>query len=169
MWRTSLAVMAVSLTVAGCGENVSSSPDLAAAGAHFLLVEEPAEVTGILDYREAKTELAEVALLGKIGGGNPTWSPDSAMFLVSDPSHEVASDDQHQCKDGNCPFCKGKSGAEQAQAVVMLTDENGEVPAVDARKLLPLEEGQMVVVRGRPEINAVGQLVVHARGVYVRR
>jgi hypothetical protein len=27
----------------------------------------------------------------------------------------------------------------------------------------------MVVVRGRPEINALGQLIVHASGLYVRR
>jgi hypothetical protein len=170
MVRAWLAVLVVSLPMTGCGGGgQAAQTQLAEAGAKFLLAEEPAEVIGILDYREANEPLAEVTLLGKIGGGNPTWSPESAMFLVSDPSHEVAAGDEHQCKGDNCPFCKGKSGAEQAQAVVMLTDENGQVPAVDARKLLPLEEGQMVVVRGRPEINAVGQLVVHARGVYVRR
>jgi len=165
-----LAVLVASLLLAGCGENGQSAQSLLAdGGAKFLLSEEPADVMGILDYREANPDVSEVTLLGKIGGGNPTWSPESAMFLVSDPSHEVAAGDEHQCKGDNCPFCKGKHGAEQAQAVVMLTDENGKVPAIDARKLLPLEEGQMVVVRGRPEINAVGQLVVHARGVYVRR
>jgi hypothetical protein len=169
MMRASLAVLVVSLLVTGCGGRQTANSQLAEAGSKFMLAEEPADVIGILDYREAKAELSEVTLLGKIGGGNPTWSPESAMFLVSDPSHEVANDDTHVCKGDNCPFCKGKSGAEQAQAVVMLTDENGKVPAIDARKLLPLEEGLMVVVRGRPEINAVGQLVVHASGVYVRR
>jgi hypothetical protein len=169
MVRASLAMLVVSLLVSGCGWGGQAAPTRAAAGAKFLLAEEPADVIGILDYREANAHQAEVTLLGKIGGGNPTWSPESAMFLVSDPSHEVAAGDEHQCKGDNCPFCKGKSGAEQAQAIVMLTDETGKVPAVDARKLLPLEEGQMVVVRGRPEINAVGQLVVHASGVYVRR
>lgn len=165
----SLAVLALGWTLVGCTGGQSPSPAEATAGVQFLLTEEPAETMGILDYREAKQELAEVSLLGRIGGGDPTWSPESAMFLVSDPSHEVANDPAHQCKGDNCPFCKGKSGAEQAQAVIMLTDEEGKVPSIDARKLLPLAEGQMVVVRGRPEVNAVGQLVIHARGIYVRR
>jgi hypothetical protein len=43
------------------------------------------------------------------------------------------------------------------------------VPPIDARKLLPLEEGQTAVVSGRAEIDEAGQLVLHARGVYVRR
>ena len=52
---------------------------------------------------------------------------------------------------------------------VLFTGGDGKVPQVDARKLLPLEEGQMVVVSGRAEVNAIGQLVVHARGLYLRR
>jgi hypothetical protein len=51
----------------------------------------------------------------------------------------------------------------------MLTGSDSRVPPYDARKLLPLEEGQMVVIRGRVEVNALGQLIVHARGLYVRR
>jgi hypothetical protein len=138
-------------------------------GKQFLLTEEPENAIGILDYREAKVEVNEVALVGRIGGGNPTWSPESAMFLITDPSQALPESGTHECQGDNCPFCKGKSGAEQAQAVAILTDEHGQVPPVDARQLLPLSEGQMVVVRGRPEINAVGQLVVHVSGLYFRR
>jgi hypothetical protein len=138
-------------------------------GQQFLLADEPEGATGILDYRESKAEPADVALVGRIGGGKPVWATDSAMFLVSDPTQEVAADSHHECHDDNCPFCKGKARPDDSKAIVMLTDADGRVPPVDARKMLPLEEGQMVVVSGRAEINSLGQLVVHARGLYVRR
>jgi hypothetical protein len=159
--------------VAGCTTQ-SSAPQVehAELGRQFLLAEEPGGAVGILDYREAagasdEPAAAEVALLGRIGGGNPTWSSQSASFLLSDPSHEIAAD--HVCTSDNCPFCKGKQGEDKLQAIVMLTGRDDRVPAYDARKLLPLAEGQMVVVRGRAEINGAGQLIVHARGLYVRR
>jgi hypothetical protein len=90
------------------------------------------------------------------------------MFLISDPSHDLADESQHVCKGDNCPFCKGKQDAVSAQAIAVLTTADGKVPPVDARKLLPLEEGQLVVVQGRPETNGAGQLVVHVRGIYLR-
>ncbi len=160
-------VLAIAL-VAGCNQS-SNQPQHARLGQQFLLADEPADAIGILDYREAGQELSEVSLIGRIGGGNPTWSPESAMFLISDPSHDITDASNHECKGDNCPFCKGKSGAEQVQAIAMLTDGQGQVPRFDARKLLPLAEGQLVVVRGRPEINAVGQLIVHVNGLYLRR
>ena len=173
-WLLSACIAAA----AGCSANNPATetprveyPEL---GKQFVLNEEPAGVIGILDYREAAGEApaapaGEVALLGRIGGGDPTWSSQSASFLVCDPSHAFAAGSQHVCTSDNCPFCKGKQGEDHSQAIVMLTGEDDRVPPHDARKLLPLAEGQMVVVRGRPEINALGQLIVHARGIYVRR
>jgi hypothetical protein len=163
------------LLVAGCStETETPRVEFPELGRQFIMADEPAGVMGILDYREATGEATsheakEVALLGRIGGGNPTWSSQSASFLVSDPSHAIAEGSQHVCTSGNCPFCKGKQGEDQSQAIVMLTGSDQRVPPHDARKLLPLAEGQMVVVRGRPEINALGQLIVHARGIYIRR
>jgi hypothetical protein len=159
------------IVLAGCAARVPvPSGEHAALGQKFLLGEEPAGAMGIIDYREspAAAETADVTLVGKIGGGKLTWSSQSASFLLSDPAHEIAAGD-HECHSDNCPFCKGKQSADQSQAIVMLTGDDGNVPPIDARKLLPLEEGQMVVVSGRAEVNAVGQLVVHARGLYVRR
>ena len=169
MKKTWISIVGCALFL-GCGgaTNVPQA-EHARLGQQFLLATEPENAIGILDYREAQAAAAEVTLVGRIGGGNPTWSPESAMFLISDPSLALPESGAHECHGDNCPFCKGKSGAEQAQAVAMLTDDQGQVPRVDARKLLPLSEGQMVVVRGRPEINAVGQLVVHVSGLYVRR
>jgi hypothetical protein len=164
-----MLVLAAVIVGAGCAkQDVAPSGELSQLGKQFLLSEEPEGAVGILDYREAATETQSVTLLGKIGGGTPVWSPESAMFLITDPTHALEDESGHVCHGDNCPFCKGKTDAKQAQAIAMLTTPEGKVPPVDARKLLPLAEGQLVVVQGRPETNAVGQLVVHVRGIYLR-
>ena len=176
MTRLSL-ILTTGLFLVGCAAQESTTPvavEHPELGQKFVLPDEPAGAVGIIDYREAlpkdaEPEPAEVTLLGRIGGGNPTWSKQSASFFVCDPAHAIAADSQHVCTSDNCPFCKARQAEDKSQAIVMLTGEDSRVPPYDARKLLPLEEGQMVVVRGRAEINALGQLIVHARGLYVRR
>jgi len=167
-----LALVAGALMVAGCSPHAAGpTPEQVALGQKFLLAEEPGGAVGIIDYREAPPaeDQTDVTLVGRIGGGKLTWSSQSATFLLSDPTHEIGAGSEHECHSDNCPFCKGKTNADHAQAIVMLTDGDGNVPPVDARKLLPLAEGQTIVVSGRAEVNAIGQLVVHARGLYVRR
>jgi hypothetical protein len=146
-------------------------------GQRFLLAEEPAGAIGILEFREEtaaagdeeSAEPRDIILLGKIGGGgHATWSPTSAEFRLIDPTFELEAGD-HVCTDGNCPFCKGKDEKDKAQAIVSLVDADGRIPAADARKLLPLEEGQIVVVRGQAEVNSLGVLVIRASGLSVRR
>ena len=132
---------------------------------------------GILEFREEvavasdeeSPEPQDVVLLGKIGGGGTaTWSPTSAEFMLIDPTFELEAGD-HICTDGNCPFCKSKDEKDKAQAIVSLVGADGRVPAAPVRKLLPLEEGQIVVVRGQAEVNSLGVLVVRASGLAVRR
>lgn len=163
---------------AGCGANsAAGQPELAAQGQQFLLADEPVGAIGILEFREETPTEADgdspaprdIVLLGKIGGGgNATWSPNSAEFMLIDPTFELEAGD-HVCTDGNCPFCKGKDEKDKAQAIVSLVGTDGRVPAAPARKLLPLEEGQIVVVRGQAEVNSLGVLVVRASGLSIRR
>jgi hypothetical protein len=167
-----LALVAGVAMFAGCSSHAAGpTPEQVALGQTFLLADEPEGAVGIIDYRESPPveDATDVTLVGRIGGGKLTWSNQSATFLLCDPAHEIGAGSDHECHSDNCPFCKGKANADHAQAIVMLTDGDGKVPPVDARKLLPLEEGQTVVVSGRAEVNAIGQLVVHARGLYVRR
>lgn len=162
-------------SLAGCGaRSDAGQADLLAAGTRFLLPEEPQGAVGILEHRESvpageePPQLREVVLWGKIGGKKQTWSGDSAEFVISDPTFALAAGD-HVCQDDNCPFCKDKHDRASAEAIVSLVDDQGQVPAVDARKLLGLEEGQMVVVCGQAEVNSLGLLTVRASGLYVRR
>jgi hypothetical protein len=160
--------LAGALLVAGCSSNSAASQSRPASeGAQFLLDAEPESAIGILEYRELETPPQEVVLWGKIGGGKQVWSPSTAEFMLTDPTFELDAGG-HVCTSDNCPFCKGKDEKDKAQAIVSLVDHEGKVPAVEARKLLPLEEGQMVVVRGQAEVNSLGLLVVRAQGVYVR-
>src|SRR4051794_13051143 len=160
---TTLVIIGTGLLV-GCGRG----PQHAELGRRFLLPDEPAGAVGIIDYHESEPKASEVTLVGQVGFKNLKWSTQSAMFLLIDPT-EAMEAGGHVCHDENCPFCKGKKGALQSRAIVMLVDSNGQVPPLDARKLLPLAEGQTAVVSGQAETNETGQLVVHARGIYLRR
>ena len=91
-----------------------------------------------------------VVLVGRIGGGaNPTWEAGRAVFVMMDPSAEVGQHDHGAPgHDDNCPFCKAaKKNAVDASAFVQVVDQSGTVVAVDARKLLALQEGQLVSCR----------------------
>lgn len=164
----SLVMLAAAALLAGCSAQSHASQAPLPEGKQFLLAEEPEALTGILEFREKEeTTVDDVVLFGRIGGGKQTWSTTSAEFILSDPTH-VPDDGKHACTSDNCPFCKDKQNKIDATAIVMLTDAEGRVPKVDPRRLLPLEEGQLVVVRGPAEINAIGQLIIKARGVYIR-
>ena len=143
-------------------------PEHAELGRQFLLPEEPNGAMGIIDYHESDPKATEVTLVGQIGLKNLKWSTQSAMFLLIDPTAEMEAGG-HVCHDDNCPFCKGKKEALQSKALVMLVDSKGQVPPMDARKLLPLAEGQTAVISGRAQTDEAGQTVVHATGIYLRR
>lgn len=157
------AIVGAGLLV-GC----TRGPQHAELGRRFLLPDEPTGAMGIIDYHESESKASEVTLVGQVGFKNLKWSTQSAMFLLIDPT-EAMEMGGHVCHDENCPFCKGKKGALQSRAIVMLVDDKGQVPSMDARKLLPLAEGQTAVVSGQAETDEAGQLVVHARGIYLRR
>ena len=177
-WFLLVAWLVGSAFLVGCGANsTAGQPELAAQGQQFLLTEEPSGAIGILEFREEAAvasdeespEPQDVVLLGKIGGGGTaTWSPTSAEFMLIDPTFELEAG-EHICTSDNCPFCKGKDEKDKAQAIVSLVGADGRVPATPVRKLLPLEEGQIVVVRGQAEVNSLGVLVVRASGLAVRR
>ena len=52
--------------------------------------------------------------------------------------------------------------------LVKVVDEQGKVVPVDSRELLGLKESDMVVVKGTAKKDNAGNLVVLAKGVFVR-
>src|SRR5262245_41784522 len=97
-WLAIAALLMGCALHAGCGtQSVAGQPELAAEGQQFLLAEEPAGAVSILEFREEADAAGgeepvparDVVLLGKIGGGGQaTWSPTSAEFMLIDPTFE---------------------------------------------------------------------------------
>ena len=178
-WDAAVGLVLAGLLLLGC--NRSAVRDAAQAdgpAAAYLLKEEPPGVRGVLDIRadlegrEKPEESVSVVLVARVGGAEGyTWDPNRAAFTVQDLSAaEHAKPDgtpQHDAEA--CPFCRAEKKKQLAStALVQVVDAQGKVPSVDARKLLGLEEGQTVVVRGEAQIDGLGNLAVRAAGVYVR-
>ena len=149
----------------GCGPS-AVSPEVTQQRERYLLREEPSGAVGVLDVREADSLPEQVILVGKIGGTASPWSPGQASFVITDPS--AAAEGHDHCGD-DCPFCKHKTDGKDAMALVQFKDQAGNILPIDARELFELEDADTVVVRGKPEINDLGLMVVAADAIYLRR
>jgi hypothetical protein len=184
MCRTTLAAaVTVLLSVSGGGCQVSSSPSAATPevdGQMYLLADEPADARAVTEVRDALAASGtpdEVVIIGRVGGlSQPTWDPEQAAFMIADLSlsepeaEDSATHPDAQVHDAdNCPFCRAKKKKVLAGlALVQIVDGGGQVPAVDARQLLGLSEGDTIVVAGRAHIDKLGALVVRSSGIFVR-
>ncbi len=185
MPRTLLSVLFVSVLswiFVGCQEQqieqqvlLSYDPVvLAEAREKFLLTQEPVGVEGVLDVQEEYTEPREVVLVGQIGGVANPWSPGKAAFILADPitvNEFSETGSEHVCDDPGCKFCQRQkiNKLKEGVAAVEFRAADGRVVPIDARQLFSLSDSQMVVVRGKVEVNDLGCLVVAADGLYVRR
>lgn len=178
-WNAVVGLVLAGSLLAGC--NGSATRDAARAGgpaAAYLLKEEPPGARGVLairadlEGRGKPEESVDVVLVARVGGvEGSTWDPDRAAFAVQDLSaaEHVDSEQAPQHDAEACPFCQAEEKKQLAStALVQVVDAKGSVPAVDARNLLGLKEGQAIVVRGKAQIDGLGNLAVRAAGVYVR-
>ena len=178
-----VTVALVVLLLAGSGCQHSSDTDRGAtnaAAAEYLLNSEPEAAQSVVDVRallEEKKEPTDVVVVGRIGGlGQTTWDPEQAAFMIADLSlapekgtEEAEHDETPKHDAENCPFCRAKQKKELAGlAMIQLVDRSGAIPAVDARELLGLSEGQAIVVRGEGQVDQLGTVIVRANGIYVR-
>ena len=162
--------LAVLLLVIGCGKDEGAeSGQPSRAGAKFLLAEEPAGAVNVIAARkqikkeDAETELVIVGQIPKAQKGAPElWSKTHAIFTIADSSLAT-----HKHDDGEeCHFCS--TSKLESVVTVKIVAANDEVVETDARKLLGLNESQIVVVRGRAKYDDLGNLVVRATGIFVR-
>ena len=96
--------------------------------------------------------------------------PGGAARLPERLGRDDEEDDGHDHE--NCPFCKAKREGGKVPnptAIVQIVDEEQKVLPIDARELFEVEEGDMVVVTGSAQVDAIGSLTLSAKGVYVRR
>lgn len=166
---TSLALLLVTSVVLTACTSSTSSPT--AAGKQVLLTTEPADASGVVDLKSSLiTGLAaadtSVAIVGRVVSGQE-WELDRAAFLIRD----LQTDSEHDHGAGDhsdCAFCQAKQNDTAAMALVRVTDDAGQVFPTDARQLLSIEEGQVVVAEGKGTIEEDGSLVFAASKIFVR-
>jgi hypothetical protein len=90
------------------------------------------------------------------------------VFVMTDPSADIGGSSEHEggC---DCHFCQKAKNDMPRLAIVELVDDQGQAYPYSAQQLADLEPEQIVVVRGRAKLDALGNLSVAASGVYVRR
>ncbi|MCG8650382.1 MAG: hypothetical protein MI861_11155, partial [Pirellulales bacterium] len=123
----------------------SGSPQ--SGGGKYVLKSEPADPQTPTDIKESVTKPTLIAVAGRIDAGDIEPFQDGvASFMISqlpDASH-AEGDPEHA---DNCPFCKRKL-KNAPKVVVRILDDGGKVMPVDARQLLGVAKGDVVVVQG---------------------
>ena len=162
------------LALVGCSrQSPATSVELPLAstidGSKYLLGEEAAGATDVIQVREAAEDGDEVVVVGRIGGSENPWIEGRAAFSIVDVSLKACSD----IEGDNCPipwdYCCETTLLPTSTALVKVVDEKGDLVKSDARELLKLKELQTVVVKGKAQRDDAGNLTVLASGVYVRR
>jgi hypothetical protein len=168
--RLSAATLVLSAVVfAGC----DSSQDRVIRNyrERFMLDSEPSNPAAIADAKESVAEDPDVVVLGQIAAGQQeAFSKLEASFVLSELTTDKEGHGHGEGHDASsCPFCKRRT-AKAAVASVQFVDESGKVIPIDARQLLNLKPGDVVVVRGRAEIvEGIDLLKLTADGIYIRR
>lgn len=173
----------VAVAFAGCETN-PVDPESLALREKFLISEEPAspvtltELAAGLGIRPGgDTESAgeatdtsdgidQVSVVGRIFAGElEPWDPGKAAFLIA----ELPDEGHGEGHDAdNCPFCKRKA-ARAPTAMVQFLDDAGAVIPIDARKLLGVENKDVVVIVGEAIVGDLNSVVIHAKGLHIRR
>jgi hypothetical protein len=173
----SLAVMVVlSLPVlSGCGEATQSNAVTASTtpieidSSKFLLSEEPAGAVGVIAARESAEDGKPLVLVGRIGGAANPWIDGRAAFTLLDASMSVVAEGEDSA-DGE--LCMGDCCATErinCTTLVKVVDAQGKLVPVDSRKLLGLNESDMVVIQGNAKRDKSGNFVMLATGVFIRK
>ena len=157
--------LALLLVVIGCA---GEDPQLATLREQLLLQSEP---TGVTTIAEAMAQLGEnpsVLVAGQIQQDeNEAFLPGQAAFVIREilPDETGHAGKQHA---DNCPFCKRKL-KNAPLAVVRVLGDDGEVVQVDARQLLGVDKGDVVIVRGLATyLEPVNTVQIDAEGVFIR-
>jgi hypothetical protein len=161
--NTTLVLLFIGLFCWGCAEQ--PTPKTTVANTEYLLTSEPADALEILDAKEKAKDGEPIVVVGRLGGGIKPWIEGRAAFLLVDTRVEGCGEGD-KC-DENCPGCSKEM--QEASTLVKIFDNDGKVLPVDTRQLLGVKELQTIVVRGKAQRDAAGNVTIAAQGVYIRR
>ena len=167
-----LALLGLAL-VSGCGSQsaqptTADRPAATQAGEKYLLTSEPADAKSILQVREESQDGDAVVLVGRIGGDVNPWVEGRAAFSLVDLSAKACSD----IPGDNCPtpwdYCCETDKLVKGRTLIKVVDDAGKPLATDARQLLGVKELDTLVVRGKAQKDAAGNLTILASQIFVR-
>jgi hypothetical protein len=153
----------------GCGsQQVATYSGPLSNGNQYILETEPAGALTPTDIKESGDQTALMVLAGRIDAGDiEPFQTGAASFIMSqlpDQSH-AGGDPTHA---DNCPFCKRKL-KNAPKAVVRIVDDSGSVLPVDARQLLGVSKGDVVVVQGLATyLEPVNTVQIDAQSIFIR-
>lgn len=106
---------------------------------------------------------SEVVVRARINAGEMTpWTQDQAAFIVTDATGHDGSEehDPHQC-----PFCR--RDIRDHIALVRCTGDDGQLVPMDARQLLGVAKGELLVVQGTIADIEAEELAINAQQIHV--
>lgn len=152
------------VAVVGCSGEKSSGPD--ATGASFIVTEEPQGAVGVGEARKSATNDAEIVVVGRIGGSEKPFVGGMAAFTIVDPKLKPCPDDE------GCPtpwdYCCDPDAVKDNIATVKFVDAAGKPLMKDAKEMFGLKELTTVVVRGKTQRGADGNLSLVAEKIFVK-
>jgi hypothetical protein len=165
----------VASVVVGCSNNAPAPQNSkkaatpSADGAKFLLASEPSGAKSVIDARKDGKNDDEIVIVGRIGGSESPWIDRRAAFSIVDNSLKACTDIPGDTCKTPWDYCCQTDQLPTSTALVKVVDDSGKVVDVDARELLNVKELQTVVVRGKAQRDAEGNLTVLASGIYVKK
>lgn len=170
----SLAACLALLVVAGCSPETSTTASSSSVttpavdGSKYLLAEEPEGARDVITVRKEAKDGDDVVLVGRIGGSESPWIDDRAAFSVVDGSLKACSDIPGDACPKPWDYCCETDKLPSSTALVKVVDDRGVLVTAGAKQLLDVRELSTIVVKGKAQRDDAGNLIVLARGVYVK-
>lgn len=154
-------------SIAGCSsDNIPSPAAQATPDATYVTSTEPQGAVAVGDARKDVKDEQEVVLVGRIGGSAEPFVDGIAAFTIVD------SKVPHCPAEEGCPtpwdYCCEQNQVKDNIAMVKIVDAQGKPVSRDARALLGVKEMNTIIVRGKAQRDADGNLALMANQVYVK-
>ncbi|MBA3480655.1 MAG: hypothetical protein H0T51_02465 [Pirellulales bacterium] len=167
-WNFSFAIAGLfAASIAGCSSENAPSPAVQTTpDATYVISSEPQGAVAVGNARKEVKDQDEVVLVGRIGGSETPFVDGIAAFTIVDSAVPHCSPEE------GCPtpwdYCCEQNAVKENIAMVKIVDAQGKAVSKDARALLGVKELNLVVVRGKAQRDADGNLSLLADQIYVK-
>ncbi|PQO45992.1 hypothetical protein [Blastopirellula marina] len=162
------AIVAFGCSAESGGAAKSEPTGPSAAGAAYVLAEEPTGAIGVAEARDKAEDEKEVIVVGRIGGSSNPWIENRAAFSLVDQSLKACSDIEGDACETPWDYCCETDKLPGATALIKVVDADGEIVKEDARTLLGVKELSTVVVKGKADRDDDGNLTILASNIFVK-